>query len=395
MVASPDSPSVAAPNWLDSRMLRLQRPRRPWWIMFRLRLHRPTDVAAVDEALARLAAVRPELNVSLSGPDHALRWTPCAEPLRCVVAASEPHLDTDPTPGLAPPICVALDGPRGDILTVAVNHGLTDGRGGLDVVTDLLACHAGADASSRQSVSSAELDAFVARARPTIGPLLPRPGTCRPPTDERLATVVEMRNTPAGIVKTRAHRANVSVSSLLIGAVHAAVASMGWPGRRIVVSAPVDLRRRGGFGSGIGNAVAAVPVGLRVPVHPVDAIAASERSLREALREPQLQRRVRTYRLVARPGAPRTTVSGESPVRLPRVPAFETAVLSNLGRVDVGDPWDQVANIAFAPPAHTTISVGTVTLGADLTITVRARIARVIASELADHVVGLVGDRGA
>lgn len=395
MVGAPDSPSIAAPNWLDSRMLRLQRPRRPWWIMFRLHLHSATDVAAVDEALARLAAVRAELNVSLSGPDHALRWEPRAEPLRCVVAGTDPHLDADPTPGLGPPISVALDGPRGDIMTVAVNHGLTDGRGGLDIVTDLLACHAGADPSSRRTVSSADLDAFVGGARPTIGPLLPRPGTCRPPTDERLATVVEMRNTPARFVKTRAHRAGVSVSSLLIGAVHVAVASMAWPGRRVVVSAPVDLRRRGGFGTGTGNAVAAVPVGLHIPVDHAAAIAASERSLREALRGPQLQRRVRAYRLVARPGAPRTTVSGERRVRLPRVPAFETAVLSNLGRVMADHAWDQVAEIAFAPPAHTTISVGTVTLGANLTITVRARIARSIASALADHIVGLVGDRGA
>lgn len=391
MSDTPSTNRIARPNWLDAGILRLQRPGRPWSIMYRLRLHDPVALTVVDGALTQLTDARPELNVVLSGDGRELGWQSRVAPLRTTIAATESHLDADLDLRSQPPITVALNADPGDTLTIAVNHGLTDGLGGLSIVADMLAILGGGPPSSPPRVRSEDLDRFVAGARPAVAP--PRPGACRPPTDERLATVVEVRRLAAAPLKAYADRAAVSISAVLIGAIHVALADHARPRQRVVVGAPVDLRRRAGLGNGVGNAVVAVSSAVRVPTTPIEAIAAADASLRDALRGRRLQRRLRAYRLIARPGSPRTHPRRD---RRPRRPltAFETAVLSNLGRLPPGGEWDQVAEISFAPPAHATISFGTVSLGPDLSIAVRGRLDRAAASDLVDQVVGLVGDRG-
>lgn len=345
-------------NLLDRRLLRLQGPDRPWTIRFTAQLSNPITTPTLDAALRALQTVRPDLSAGLDS--HGLCWIENDD----LVATGECDPD-DPIDLARSGIRVALPGPRR--LVLDVNHGFTDGLGGLAILSDLLTCLRGdVDVPARHHVSDTELGQLVGRrplrlAREFAG--LARQLAYRParwPTSET-TNVVQIE---IDIERLRAARPpGLGVNDVLVAAVHIGLARhLGTD--RVSAAVPVDVRRLIGSPTGLGNAV------LNAPTRSIThhrGLAAAARSVHHQLDQETAPERLRSrlgaYVLAARPGVPSTDT------RQRRGHWPETAVCSNLGQIDVpGCEW-----VSFSPPARDLVAIGIATQARTTTVTARAR----------------------
>lgn len=367
------------PNWVDRRLRRLQGPDRPWTILLQAHLREPVAHAEIERAWRAVVTARPEVHVS-PAPDGG--WVATSTAPRVSIGPLEPALDRarhDPDDSA---VSVIVEADPAMTVSMVVDHSLTDGLGARAMLADLLRALQGAEVSPRSPVTDAALDRLCSRRlglRAALAQIPPR----------RVATLGAMGATTrlasatvdlAGIHERR-RASEASVGAVVIEATLETLRARRTDspkGTSVAVGVPADLRRHMGDPTGVGNAV----VNLTITDRRASSLAAIDAQISEQTTRRRLGETLSWVKRATRPGPPRT-----SP-RDGRLVA--SAMLSNLGALGHEPAWGLVDRVAFAPPAHQTVSIGVVGHRRDLTVTVRSRLldpdaTAALASELAER----------
>ncbi|GEM_PF-2265627 len=372
--------SARSLNWLDGRLLKLQRPTRPWSVLIEIDLATPISAERFRRSLATLTDSRPEL-VAVLATAERLEWSPTTHLLSDPVSAD---LDRDLDLSTQCPVRVNRSQDSRTVSWVA-NHAFTDGVGLLQCVDDFLCVLGGAAPPAQNPVTDDDLDGMArssGRLRSSFD-LVPRPLLSRPPVLAKTALCTRHISTDA--IQSTRDGSGCSINDLLVAQLHRSLRSCTWSRRAVAVGVPIDLRRRGEFGRGLGNAV----VNANTVTHRDQSLSATAKAVRSSIRRQASARaiggRLGLIRAVTRPGQPRQS----APRRAGR--GAETAVLSNLGIVPTTPHWQQVVDVRFAPPAHDLISVGVATIDKQVSLTFRGRIEPLALENLADNFVAAFG----
>lgn len=387
-------------NRLDGRLLRLQRPSRPWAISVAAHTDTAVRRSEVVGAVEGLAMADPSWTARLTGDDPGRL---CWEADRGAVVGVEPGngvvgLDRPFELRRESPIRVSVDRtPAGGVIHLAVNHAFSDGRGALLLLRNLMAALGGHESAPVSAVTDEDLSGLspggiMTRAR--VVAAITRHAVRRVAglgIDERDPTVMatEIVDT-VGLGDWRSTHPGLSINDICVTAIHRALRDRAEGPRTVAVGIPIDLRRRVGTSASVGNAVlnATTVSGGEAEQDPGREAAGHSAAIRAQSTNEWLGAQLAVFTRFSKPG--------ERPPKEPRLSLGwpETAVCSNLGRVEDDPAWTGVNHIEFAPPAHRIPSVGIATLGSTMTIVVRLRGPEDLACSIAADVVSHLERRG-
>ncbi|MEM9466640.1 MAG: hypothetical protein AAGA90_14805 [Actinomycetota bacterium] len=347
----------------------------------RAHLVAPTPRRAVEQAWHAVVDARPDVHVSPTGDG---RWRRASDAPTVAVGAVEPELDRARHAATDHAVGVLVDDDPATTITLVVDHSLTDGLGARVILEDLLRALAGTEVALRRRVTDEALDELRTR-RPALAAALAQIPPRRVARLGEIGETTQLASRAVDLAPLDARRrvAGVSVGSVIIQAVLDGLAANRAPTREsatVAVGVPADLRRHIGEPTGVGNAV----VNLTITTDDAVDLAAIGSHVDHQTTRRRLGETLTWVRRATRPGPPRTAP------RRGRLVA--TAMLSNLGRLGDDPCWRLADRVTFAPPAHDTVSIGVVGLGAELTVTVRSRLRDVEATAgLADDLARRLG----
>jgi NRPS condensation-like uncharacterized protein len=401
-------------NVVDETIRVLDRRHEPWTVQVEAWAAGPLDVDRVRKAV-RAALARHPMARARQTPWSLAQWSlvwevpgkPDVDPLRVVRARddealshSRAQLYSDAIPPLeSPPLRVRLvRHPEGDGILLCVSHAAADGLGSLRILASIVRAYCGASdpVPEVDPLAMRELQAsFSARGLPARGQALARFLAELGRGKARIASDGGARRDGYGFHHERlsadetaaleAGRTQGStVNDYLVAALHLAIAEWnaehGCPAARIGTMVPVNLRppdRRheivGNFSSFVS--VVTTPADRAEPARALAAVAAQTRRIRQGdgreamidflsgvVRPPAWFRQLLAVSL--RPGLER---------------GFDTAVLSNLGRLDApptfGPAVGEATALWFSPPAPLPLglAIGAVTTAGRLHLVLRYR----------------------
>ena len=414
---------------VDSVMRVLDEPRRPQTIELEVAVAGRLDDRRVRSAVATAAGLHPmaraqqraakpydrndtwEISDVLSADPVEVRE---ARDAAAVVAARDRFSSSHVGLGAAPPFrLLVLHEEHGDRVMLSVNHVAFDGVGALRLLQSISRAYAGED-DPLPAVDPLAVRDLLDEVR-AVG-RRPASGTSRPPygvpaRPARLAAPARGPATGFGIVHldldagAAAPPPGATVNDVLMGALHLTVERWnrhhGAPCGRVSVMMPVNQRPASWRGEVLANLVlsaqvASTPADRARPDRLLEVVAAQTRAVKagEVGRAADLAKTSRTPVVLRR--------------LLPHVidavadRTADTAVLSNLGRVD-DPPWfgEVRRGLWFSPPPRLPVvcAVGAATAGDRLGISLRwcrPALPTTAASELGDTFTEALADvRGA